>query len=187
MKLTFVNFLTLLRIAIIPVFVLTFYIPFDQHYVVSAVLFLIAAITDWLDGFLARYWDQTSLLGAFLVPVADKLMVATALVLLVSAYPYWWVSIPVVIVICREITVSALRELMADLGKRASVKVSYIGKVKTTFQMISIFLLLLLTKSSYTWGISVGFVLLYGAAILTVYSMVLYLQAAYYEVKSQEN
>ena len=177
----------MLRVVLIPFLVLAFYIPFPHHHGVSASIFLLAAFTDWLDGFLARYFQQSTKLGAFLDPVADKLVVATALVLLVALYPYPWVAIPAIIIICREIIVSALREWMAELGQRVVVKVSFIGKVKTAAQMAAIFLLLLKPKDLSDIWVILGFTLLYIAVILTVYSMWLYLVAAYKALKSSQD
>ncbi|WP_443081402.1 CDP-diacylglycerol--glycerol-3-phosphate 3-phosphatidyltransferase [Thiohalorhabdus sp.] len=170
------NILTLIRIAAIPLLMGVFLIPGWTGYVTSAVVFVLAAITDWVDGFWARRYEQTSAFGAFLDPVADKLMVATALVLLTAddRAP----AILTVIIIGREITISALREWMAELGKRAAVAVSWMGKVKTALQMAAIVLLLLHTRvfgiDAHFWGV----VLLTAAAILTLWSMILYLRAA---------
>lgn len=171
------NLLTLLRIALIPVFVGIFYVPAPWARVACALVFSIAAITDWLDGYLARRWGQTSPLGAFLDPVADKLMVAVALVLLVQADPRAILALPAAVIIGREITVSALREWMAELGARAQVAVSRVGKFKTTVQMVAIILLILVPPSYSVYGF--GMVLLYIAAVLTLWSMVLYLRAAW--------
>jgi CDP-diacylglycerol--glycerol-3-phosphate 3-phosphatidyltransferase len=173
------NTLTLLRIVLIPVFVLLFYLPVEWARLSCALVFSVAAITDWLDGYLARRWGQVSPLGAFLDPVADKLMVAVSLLLLVQSEPTPALAIPAAVIIGREITISALREWMAELGARAMVAVSLIGKFKTAVQMVAI---LLLIFSEPLWGIpiyTVGFVLLYIAAILTLWSMVLYLKAAW--------
>ncbi len=173
------NILTLLRIVLIPVFVVVFYLPVPWARLVCALIFTVAAITDWLDGYLARRWSQTSPLGAFLDPVADKLMVAVALVLLVQAEASILFALPAAVIIGREITVSALREWMAEIGARAQVKVSMAGKVKTALQMISIVLLILgsavLGKPIYWAAVS----LLYVAALLTLWSMILYLRAAW--------
>ena len=173
------NILTLLRIALIPVFVVIFYLPWDWAALVCALVFALAGLTDWLDGYLARRLNQVSPMGAFLDPVADKLMVATALILLVQADPNPVLAIPSVVIIGREITISALREWMAELGARAKVAVSVIGKIKTALQMIAIFLLILKMD---LWGLpvyTIGYVLLYVAAILTLWSMVVYLRAAW--------
>lgn len=180
------NILTLLRIVLVPVFVLIFYLPFSWARIGCAVVFALAAITDWLDGFLARRWSQTSPFGAFLDPVADKLMVAVALLLLVQAEPTPALAIPAAVIIGREITISALREWMAELGARAQVAVSMIGKVKTTLQMVAI---LLLIYEQPIWGApiyTIGFVLLYVAAILTLWSMVVYLRAAWPSLKGEQ-
>lgn len=171
------NILTLSRIILIPVFVAIFYLPFDWHFLVSAGIFAIASLTDWLDGYLARRWDQSTPFGAFLDPVADKLMVAVALTVLVDVHSSILMTIPATIIIGREIVISALREWMAEMGKKASVAVSMIGKVKTTAQMASITLLLAFPLQ--TKGVIVGQVLLYVAAILTLWSMIIYLRAAW--------
>lgn len=173
------NMLTLLRIFMIPVFVILFYLPWQYANEACALVFALAGITDWLDGFLARRWGQVSPLGAFLDPVADKLMVAGALILLVQADPTPALAIPALVIIGREITISALREWMAEIGARAQIAVSMLGKVKTAFQMIAILLLIyrddLIGLPIYT----IGYVLLYVAAILTLWSMWLYLQGAW--------
>lgn len=173
------NILTLLRILLIPVFVVVFYLPFTWARLACALIFTVAALTDWLDGYLARRWDQTSPLGAFLDPVADKLMVAVALVLLVQVEASMLMALPAAVIIGREITVSALREWMAEIGARAKVKVSMAGKVKTALQMISIVMLIL---GSPFLGIPIDWLaisLLYIAALLTLWSMILYLRAAW--------
>ncbi len=129
------NILTLLRIVLIPVLVVVFYLPGPWSYQISALIFGVAAITDWLDGYLARRLQQTSPFGAFLDPVADKLMVAVALVLLVQDNPSELFAVPAAVIIGREIVISALREWMAEIGARTRVAVSIVGKVKTTLQM----------------------------------------------------
>jgi len=174
---TIPNLLTLLRIVLIPFFILAYWLPFEHHLEVSAGIFLFAALTDWLDGFLARCLKQNSRFGEFLDPVADKLMVISALVLLISSYANYWMAIAGVVIISREIAISALREWMAEIGKRASVKVSMIGKVKTTVQMLAL-LILIAQPVGYTLYTILGFILLYAAVVLTLWSMVLYLSAA---------
>jgi len=173
------NLLTLLRIFLIPVFVVLFYLPWQYANEASALVFAIAAITDWFDGFLARRWGQVSPLGAFLDPVADKLMVAAALILLVEADPTPALAIPSLVIIGREITISALREWMAEIGARAQIAVSMLGKIKTAFQMTAIFFLIyhddVIELPIYT----IGYVLLYVSVILTLWSMWLYLQGAW--------
>jgi CDP-diacylglycerol--glycerol-3-phosphate 3-phosphatidyltransferase len=172
------NILTLLRILLIPVLVGVFYLPWGAN-VLATLVFALAALTDWFDGYLARRWNQTSAFGAFLDPVADKLVVAVALVLLVEAHSTVWMAIPAAVIIGREITISALREWMAEIGQRATVAVSMIGKIKTTAQMTA---LLMLLYEEPLLGIpiyEIGFVSLYIAAILTLWSMFVYLRAAW--------
>ena len=186
MPLNIPNFLTLLRILLIPFFFVVYVIDANWSNQVATVIFVVAAITDWLDGYLARRLNQYTTFGAFLDPVADKLIVATALVLLATDQKVLdlVISVPlfaaaVAIIIGREIVISALREWMAELGKRASVAVSYIGKVKTTLQMIAISLLI---YQESLFGLPVfvlGELLLFVAAALTLYSMIVYLRAAW--------
>lgn len=173
------NLLSLLRIALIPVLVVLFFIPHSQASLWATAVFVLASITDWLDGWLARRWGQITPFGAFIDPVADKLIVVVALTLILFETPTWFVLIPVLAIIFREITISALREWMASLDKRDIVEVSSIGKWKTTFQMVAIGMLI---YHQSIVGIPVfwlGIVLLYAAAGLTVYSMIKYLQAAW--------
>jgi CDP-diacylglycerol--glycerol-3-phosphate 3-phosphatidyltransferase len=179
MNLNLPNSLTLLRIALIPVLVLLFYLPGDWKHPACALVFALAAVTDWLDGYLARKLNQISAFGAFLDPVADKLMVAVALVLLVQGNPSIWVAIPAAIIIGREIAISALREWMAELGKRATVAVSIIGKFKTTAQMVAVLLLLYERPIGAFPTYTVGLALLLIAAALTLWSMLMYLRAAW--------
>ncbi len=179
MTLTTPNMLTLARILLLPVILAVFYLPVPWVRPLCCGVFLLAAITDWLDGYLARKWEMESAFGAFLDPVADKLMVATVLILLVEDAASWWLTIPAIVIIGREITISALREWMAGLGSRAKVAVSYLGKVKTTMQITALAMLLykhdLFGVPIYT----VGIVALYIAAALTIWSMVDYLLAAF--------
>jgi CDP-diacylglycerol--glycerol-3-phosphate 3-phosphatidyltransferase len=176
---TIANQLTLLRILLIPLLVVIFYLPYDWRFPVSSAIFALAAITDWLDGWVARHYDQSTPFGAFLDPVADKLMVAVALVLLVEVHHTPVFAVPAVIIIGREIVISALREWMAELGKRASVAVSMVGKVKTTLQMTAIIVLLFDNPNSPSLLTSLGYVLLYVAALLTLWSMLIYLKSAW--------
>ncbi|WP_445157903.1 CDP-diacylglycerol--glycerol-3-phosphate 3-phosphatidyltransferase [Halomonas sp. E14] len=171
------NILTLARIAFIPLLVMFFYLPYAWSMPLAAGLFALASITDWLDGYLARRWNQATPFGAFLDPVADKLMVAVALALLIERYDSMWLTLPALVIIGREIVISALREWMAEMGKRGSVAVSWLGKVKTTLQMLA--LLLLLAFFPGTPLAQVGVVTLHVAAILTLWSMALYLRAAW--------
>ncbi len=179
--------LTWLRIVLIPVFVVVFYLPIDSARAWTALIFILAAITDWLDGYLARLLNQTSALGAFLDPVADKLMVAMALVLLVQSDPTPWLAIPAAIIVCREIAVSALREWMAEIGARARVAVSVVGKIKTTAQMFAIILLLFQNPLAGLPTHTTGLILLYVAAGLTLWSMIVYIHAAWPVLTAEEN
>lgn len=177
------NLLTMLRIVLIPVFVVLFYLPVSWSHVAVASIFAIAAWTDWLDGYLARRLGLTSAFGAFLDPVADKLMVAVALVLLVDTNPTpfagFFLALPAAVIIGREIVISALREWMAELGERAQVAVSVIGKIKTAAQMLALVLLLYKEPIGDFPTVETGFVFLYIAAILTLWSMVIYLHASW--------
>jgi len=173
------NWLTSLRVLLIPVMVVFFLLPAPWGHPVAAGVFILASLTDWLDGFLARRLNQGSALGAFLDPVADKLIVATALVLIVMADPHSWVALPALIIIGREIAVSALREWMAGVGASSAVSVSWAGKVKTAVQMVAIVFMLFRYSLHGTPVYWIGLGLLYCAAILTVYSMTLYLHAAW--------
>lgn len=173
------NWLTSLRVLLIPVMVAFFLLPVAWGRPVAAGLFVLASLTDWLDGFLARRLDQGTRLGAFLDPVADKLIVATALVLIVMADPHSWVALPALIIIGREIAVSALREWMAGVGASGEVSVSWAGKVKTAVQMTAIVLMLFRHSLHGTPVYWIGLGLLYCAAVLTVFSMTLYLRAAW--------
>ncbi len=175
------NLLTLLRIILIPIFVIVFYLPFQYANAIAACIFAAACFTDWLDGFIARKLHLMSPFGAFLDPVADKLIVATTLLLLVGAKDINYITLPAIVIVGREIVISALREWMAEIGQRTSVTVSYIGKVKTTVQMLALVLLLAFNPVTSWWGI-LGFILLYVSAILTIWSMVIYLVIAWPEL-----
>ena len=181
------NSLTLLRVLLIPVMVLFFLLPFTWSRPVAAGVFVLASLTDWLDGFLARRLSQGSQLGAFLDPVADKLIVASALVLIVMADPHSWVALPALVIIGREIAVSALREWMAGMGSSHTIAVSWAGKVKTAVQMVAIVLMLFRNPfhGTHTYGIGLG--LLYVAAALTIASMLMYLRAAWPELMNRRN
>ena len=173
------NSLTFFRISLVPIFVFAFYAPFPWAHAATAVIFALGALTDWLDGYLARRLGQTSPFGAFLDPVADKLLVAVALVLLVQHDPRPWLAVAAAVIIGREIVISALREWMAELGKRTKVAVSYMGKFKTTAQMVAITLVLYRSPLGSFPTCEVGTVLLYAAAFLTLWSMVVYLRSAW--------
>lgn len=174
------NAITLFRIVLIPIFIAAFFLPdFSWKHLLLTTLFFFAGISDWFDGYLARKLKQQSAFGAFLDPVADKLMVTIAMALLVSAHPGALMALPAVVIIGREIAVSALREWMASLGENAKVKVSYVGKVKTATQLLAIGFLLYEKDIGSFQPLLVGYVLLYIAAILTLWSMFVYLSAAW--------
>ena len=167
---------------------MAFYLPGKLGHLLATVIFMIAAITDWVDGYLARSFNQATKLGEFLDPVADKLVVAVALILVVAELGTSYVAVPATIIICREIAVSALREWMAELGKRASVAVSFISKIKTTLQMTSIAMLLYYCprcgdRSGYLIS---GLILLYLAAGMTLWTMYLYLKASWQYLTSED-
>ena len=176
------NTITVLRIGLIPCYAVIFYLPFSWARIVAALIFSVAALTDWLDGYLARRLNQTSKLGEFLDPVADKLMVVVVLVVLLEAHPTIWLALPVAVIIGREIAVSALREWMAELGARSRVAVSYLGKIKTTAQMIAIILLMIHDPVGPIPSHHAGMVLLYVSMFLTLWSMVDYLRSAWPEL-----
>lgn len=181
MHLTVPTILTLLRIALVPVLVLLFYLPYHWSNLACVVIFILAAVTDIADGAIARSTGQTSRFGAFLDPVADKIMVSTALVLLVQRQETHQVvfAIAAAIIIGREITISALREWMSEIGESARVKVSWVGKLKTVFQMTAIGFLLYHESIGPIPVALIGELLLYTAAALTLWSMWTYLKSAW--------
>lgn len=175
------NILTLIRLGFIPIIMVIFFLPYEWARPTAAWLYGLAGITDWFDGYLARKLNQQSALGAFLDPVADKLLVSVALILIASetAEYHWVIIVSTIVIIGREITISALREWMATLGKRSAVAVSMMGKVKTAVQMLAIGFLL--HKLPF-YGIDTrftGMILVLIAAVLTVVSMIIYLKAAW--------
>ena len=188
MTLTVPTWLTLLRIVLIPVLVLVFYLPYSWTNFAAAFIFVLAAVTDWLDGWIARRYHLYSAFGAFLDPVADKLMVAVSLFLIVQDNPTMWMAIWAAVIVGREIAVSALREWMAELGQRATVKVPSLGKIKTIVQMVALSCLLYAStpgKQSLAdiwmgrWVFVLGDWLLAIAALLTLWSGIQYLLAAW--------
>ena len=186
LKLNLAIVLTLFRIAAIPAVVICFYSTIPNARPIAAVLFGIAAVTDFIDGWVARRFNQTSRFGEFLDPVADKLMVAIVLVMLVQAQSGWFEDIIAMIIIGREITISALREWMATIGERANVKVSMAGKVKTTLQMFGI---AFMVYKNPLFGIDMyatGFALLVVAAVMTIWSMIIYLKAVWPAISSDQ-
>ncbi len=172
------TYLTLLRIALIPLLMVVFYVQSPFTHLACTVIFVVAGITDWLDGYLARKMGLETSFGAFLDPVADKLMVAVVLVLIVGQEANAYIAIPSAIIIGREITIASLREWMAEIGQRAKVKVSQLGKWKTSAQMIAIALLLYKENLAGIPVTTLGYFFLYIAAILTLWSMMNYLNAA---------
>ena len=181
MKMTIPTMLTLLRIAMVPVLVVFFYLPYHWSNLACVVIFVLAAITDIADGVIARRTRQISRFGAFLDPVADKIMVSTALVLLVQRQESYQTifAVAAAIIIGREITISALREWMSELGERALVSVSWVGKLKTIFQMTAIGFLLYHDNIGWIPVALIGELLLYTAAGLTLWSMYTYLHSAW--------
>ena len=193
MPLTIPNILTVARIIAIPVFIIAYFLSPDQKNTVAVAIFVLAALTDWLDGFLARKLKEVSPFGAFLDPVADKLIVCTALVLLVSddnvsnqVLFQSIFTISVIIIVGREVSVVALREWMAEKGQRASIATSYLSKSKTFLQMLAIVLLLYGQSINEFPTLVVGELLLYIAAALTIWTMFLYLRNAWPILTSKE-
>ena len=178
------NQVTYLRLLLIPSVVLVFYSTFPYSNVWAGILFAIASLSDWLDGYLARKLKQTSEFGAFLDPVADKLLVVVVLIMLVTAYPGLLVA--TVIIIMREILISALREWMATRGKRDAVAVAFSGKLKTTVQMIAVIALLLYTPAFPQWFWQLSFLLIHVAALFSIYSMVHYFRGAWGTLKGEQ-
>ncbi len=193
MPLTIPNILTVARIIAIPVFIIAYFLSPDQKNTVAVAIFVLAALTDWLDGYLARKLKEVSPFGAFLDPVADKLIVCTALVLLVSdnnvsdqVLFQSIFTISVIIIVGREVSVVALREWMAEKGQRASIATSYLSKSKTFLQMLAIVLLLYGQSINEFPTLVVGELLLYIAAALTIWTMFLYLRNAWPILTSKE-
>ncbi len=193
MKLTVPTLLTLARIVMIPVLVLVFYLPYKWSNFASAAVFALAAFTDWLDGWVARRYNLHSAFGAFLDPVADKLMVAVALFLIVQGHPTPWMALWAGVIVGREIAVSALREWMAEIGQRATVKVALIGKIKTMAQMFAVLCLLYSVVPGVKpapWPgdviFHVGDWTLAAAALLTLWSGAQYLIAAWPALMADE-
>lgn len=180
------NLLTSFRILCIPLLVFFFYLPVTWGQTTAALIFAVVGWTDWFDGWVARKFNMQSPLGEFLDPVADKLMVAASLVLLVEQHATIWIAGPALVIISREITVSALREWMAEYGERSAVKVVFVAKIKTLMQLSAIFFLLLAGAESevtsiweHSWLYIWGYIFLYVAVALTLWSMFVYLQATW--------
>ncbi|MEW9796940.1 CDP-diacylglycerol--glycerol-3-phosphate 3-phosphatidyltransferase [Alteromonas sp. CYL-A6] len=178
---TIPNVVTLFRVVLIPVFVVVYFLDWKWAHEAGAFIFWLAAITDWFDGYLARKLKQTTPFGAFLDPVADKLIVGAALLMITHHYATLWITIPAIILLVREIYISALREWMGQYGSSDSVKVSFVGKAKTTAQMLALIGLLsgLETFMGFPiYWVSLGYILLYIAAVLSMWSMISYTLAA---------
>ena len=179
MHVTLPTAITLFRIALIPLFVLIFYLPFSWSNIAATIIFALASFSDWVDGYLARSMQLESSFGAFLDPVADKLMVVVIIVLLVEANPSIYVALPSIVIVAREISVSALREWMAQLGASTTVKVSYIGKTKTVAQMLALGFMIFSEPFLGLPIFHIGLSIYYLAALLTIISMIIYLRAAW--------
>ncbi len=179
------NGLTLFRILLVPLMVGAYYLPYKGMNVVAASMFIAGAITDWLDGWIARRYGMVSAFGAFLDPVADKLAVTVALFLIVQTDKTPLMAIVAAVIVGREITISALREWMAMIGERTRVNVATLGKVKTGVQMTAIAVLLMQHRFVGRPLYNFGKLLLVAAAVLTIWSAVIYLRAAWPVMRSQ--
>lgn len=184
---TIPNIITLMRVVLIPVFVVVYYLDWQWAHQAGAFIFWLAAITDWFDGYLARKLKQSTAFGAFLDPVADKLIVAAALLMITQTYNSPYITIPAILLMAREIYVSALREWMGSHGKRDIVQVSFVGKAKTMAQMLALIGLLseleVFMDFPIYW-VTLGTILLYIAAVLSVWSMMTYTIAAWKDLTS---
>lgn len=192
---TIPNQITLFRIILIPIFLIVFYLPVSWSHFGAFVIFWLASVSDALDGYLARKLNQSSAFGAFIDPVADKLMVVSALILIVYDYQVWWISIPALLMIGREIFISALREFMSSRGKRDEIAVSDMGKYKTFAQMLSLQGLiwrpdydipLYFFKFPHEILMGLAYALYFVATILTVWSMISYFKIAWPELKVEK-
>ena len=179
------TYLTLFRIILIPVLITVYYLPIKERYVLAAIIFSIACITDWLDGYLARVLKQVSSFGEFLDPIADKLVVVIAMILIISDKHLPYLTVPAIIIIGREISMAALREWMAMFGKRASLAVTLIAKIKTAVQMLALILLFLYIPGGNDKVGIVAYILVYIAAFLTLYTMIVYLKIAFHSMKNK--
>lgn len=184
---TIPNIITMLRVVLIPVFVVVYFWDWKWAHQAGAFVFWFAAITDWFDGYLARKLKQSSAFGAFLDPVADKLIVAAALIMITHTYTEVWITVPAILLMAREVYISALREWMGQQGKSDTVAVSFVGKAKTMAQMLA--LIGLLSELEYFMGfpiywVTLGTILLYIAAVLSVWSMMTYTVAAWRDLTS---
>ncbi len=179
MRITLPTAITLFRVALIPLLAVVFYLPFSWANVAATSIFFVASVSDWVDGYLARIMKQESSFGAFLDPVADKLTVVVVIILLVEAHPSIYLTLPSVIIVAREISISALREWMAQLGSSTTLKVSFVGKAKTVAQMWALGFMIYSEPLMGLPVFQIGLTIYYIAAILTIFSMVTYLRAAW--------
>jgi len=179
MNITLPTAVTLFRIVLIPLFIVVFYLPFSWANVAATSIFFVASVSDWVDGYLARTMQLESPFGAFLDPVADKLMVVVVIILLVEARPSIYVALPAVVIVAREISISALREWMAQLGSATTVQVSFIGKSKTVAQMWALGFMIYAEPLMGLPIFAIGISIFYFAALLTIISMLIYLRAAW--------
>ena len=184
---TIPNIITITRVILIPVFVVVYFLDWKWAHQAGAFIFWFAAITDWFDGYLARKLKQSTAFGAFLDPVADKLIVATALLLITHTYASIWITVPAILLLAREVYISALREWMGQQGLQDLVKVSFMGKAKTMAQMLA--LIGLLSEMEYFMGfpiywVTLGYGLLYFSAVLSLWSMLTYTKAAWSELSN---
>ncbi|MDH3534699.1 MAG: CDP-diacylglycerol--glycerol-3-phosphate 3-phosphatidyltransferase [Gammaproteobacteria bacterium] len=186
MRINLPTAITLFRIALIPLFVIVFYLPFGWANIMATVIFAVASLSDWVDGYLARSMQQESPFGAFLDPVADKLMVVVIIVLIVEAHPSIFVALPSIVIVAREISISALREWMAQLGSSTTVQVSFIGKAKTVSQMLALGFMIFSEPLMGLPIFAIGLAIYYVAAILTLASMIIYLRAAWPVITDHE-
>lgn len=177
------NLVTALRMVLIPAFVLAFWMPARNAHVWAAVIFAIAGLSDWLDGYLARRLGQGSRFGVLFDPIADKMMVSAALLLLIEELPHWWLVLPALIIIGREITVSGLREWLAQGEGLGKLPVKWLGKLKTGVQMVALFCLLISIPGWAEIGLPFGLLLLYLAAVLTIVSGLDYLWQAWPSIR----
>jgi len=178
------NLLTSTRIAILPILVVTGLLPGQAPRIIAATVFSLAALTDWLDGYLARKLRQASPFGQFLDPVADKLLVSTALLLIVNNHDSAWLTLPAIVIIGREISIASLRQWMAETQIRFGIRISQLAKIKTAMQMIAIVILLLNPPGPESAPVMTGYGLLYLAALLTLWSMVVYLKNAWPKLRT---
>jgi CDP-diacylglycerol--glycerol-3-phosphate 3-phosphatidyltransferase len=173
------NMLTFFRLLLLPLMLLFFYLDFANHYLYCALLFIVIAITDFLDGYLARKLNQQTKFGAFIDPVADKIVVGMSYILIGQLYQNVWVTLAVIVIIGREITISALREWMASQGSSKTMAVATIGKWKTTMQMLGVVAMFAAAEPYLNWGIPIAYIILAVATVLTMLSMYHYFQKAW--------